>query len=391
MGWNLRGLSVISFAHGLSDFFSGLVPFAIFLAVSHAHMSAAYQGGLVFLWYVTSSIVQPLFGAYSDRSGRWWFLPAAIAVTVVAVSLAGTATSLPLLAACIIAGGLGSAVMHPEAGKYSAMLSGARKATGISIFQIGGQIGYSIGPVAIALLYARFGTAGSLLLMLPGLAGVAVLFALMRGVDRSAVHLHGRAAAQMPASGPVDRFGVALLVFGTAMRHFASAGFMTYLPNLLVGRGMTIPVAGEIVSAFLIVSSFGLYFGGTLSDRFGPVRISMLAMCGAVPFLWGFFTLPGALAVASLLAGSVMLAVQNAPGVALVQAMLPKNLGMALGLMNGVAFGIGSALVAFAGIAVAQFGATSALEAVGTTPLLGALSYAFVALRLPARRRAAAA
>jgi FSR family fosmidomycin resistance protein-like MFS transporter len=374
--WNLRGLSVISFAHGVSDFYSGIVPFAIFLVLSHERVSPGFQGAFVFLWYLTSSIVQPLFGAYTDRFGKWWFLPSAVALTTVSICIAAGTTSLPLLAACIVVCGLGSAIMHPEAGKYSAMLSGDRRAGGISIFQIGGQVGYSLGPAAIALAYARFGSAGSALLFVPGAVAVAALFLLMRRVDRSAVDAHAGARAAAPARpGAVDRSSIALLVGSTSLRYFVAAAFMTYLPNLLVSRGASIPEAGQVVTAFLLVSAIGLFAGGSLSDRFGAVRVSIAALVAAVPFFLGFFWLGGPLSLVALLLASALLAVQNAPGVALVQSMLPENLGTALGLMNGVAFGAGSALVAGLGIAVARAGAAPALESVSVVPVLAALAY----------------
>jgi MFS transporter, FSR family, fosmidomycin resistance protein len=388
-GWNLRALGVVAFAHGLSDFYSGLVPFTIFLVLARDHVSPAFQGALVFVWYLTSSIVQPLFGRYSDRKGRWWFLPAAVALTVSAISLAGRAPSLGWLAACIALGGLGSAVMHPEAGKYSAMLSGARRASGISVFQIGGQVGYSLGPAVLAGCYVRYGTNATLLLLAPGLLAVAALFAAMPRIDRSAGRLHrahlGSAAS---ARSRVDRTGVSLLVVSTALRYFVTAAFMTYLPNVLIAQGSSIPRAGQVVTAFLLISSVGLLAGGALADRFGAVRISVIALSGTVPFFYAFFALPGPLGTLALLCGSALISVQNAPGVALVQAMLPKNLGMALGLMNGVAFGVGSALVAGIGLAVAAFGAGSALESVSAVPLAAALANAIVGLRLPAPRGA---
>jgi FSR family fosmidomycin resistance protein-like MFS transporter len=385
-GWSLRGLSVIAFAHGVSDFYAGIIPFTIFLVLSREHISPAYQGALVFLWYVTSSIVQPLFGAYTDKYGRWWVLPMAVTLTVTGISIAGSVTSIWPLVLCIIGAGIGSAIMHPEAGKYSAMLSGSRRASGISIFQIGGQVGYAIGPAVIAILYSHYGGTGSLMLLVPGALAVVALFAVMRRVDAKAARVHAESHAHAAASGPVDRVGVTLLVTSTALRHFTTAAFITFLPNLLVGRGVSIPVAGQIVTAFLLISAIGLFAGGYLSDKFGAVRISIAALCSAVPFLFGFFMFPAWLAIPSLLMASALLAVQNAPGVAMVQAMLPKNLGMALGLMNGVAFGAGSALVACIGIAVAQYGAATALEAVSATPLLAALSYAFVRDRVPALR-----
>jgi FSR family fosmidomycin resistance protein-like MFS transporter len=159
---------------------------------------------------------------------------------------------------------------------------------------------------------------------------------------------------------------------------------MTYLPNLLVARGMTLGEAGQVVSAFLLVSSIGLLAGGFLADRAGAVAVSIASLVLAAPCLAAFFVASGPLSIAFLMAGSVLLAVQNAPGVALVQAMLPRNLGMALGLMNGVAFGVGSALVAVVGVAVGRAGPSAALFAVSFAPLVAALPFFAVARRVRA-------
>ncbi len=82
-----------------------------------------------------------------------------------------------------------------------------------------------------------------------------------------------------------------------------------------------------------------------------------------------------------LVVGSILLSANNGPGVALVQAMLPQNLGMALGLMNGVAFGIGSALVTGVGVLVAREGPASALTLVSFVPLVSAVAFALVKFR----------
>src|SRR5579884_3589480 len=223
----LRGLLAMAFAHGSSDFYSGMMPLMIFAIVSAHRLSPLYQGAIGFLWYLTSSVVQPLFGRYSDRHGRWWFLPASVGVTVAAVALAGLSGGIAVLAVLVVAGGLGSAVMHPEAGKYAAMLSGARKSGGISIFQIGGAIGYAFGPVVIAHLLQSYGTRGSLLMLLPGLACVAALFALMRGLDAHAQQAQAEHRAALTGTDArVDRTGVALLVSGTALKYLVGAAFM---------------------------------------------------------------------------------------------------------------------------------------------------------------------
>src|ERR1700743_1025081 len=116
-GWNLSGLLGIAFGHGVNDLFSGPVALDIFFVASNAGLSAWYQGAVAFLWYLTSSIVQPLFGAYTDRHGRWWFMPTGVLLVVLSISFASLAGSLWTLSALVVVGGLGSAIMHPEAGE----------------------------------------------------------------------------------------------------------------------------------------------------------------------------------------------------------------------------------------------------------------------------------
>lgn len=383
--WNLQGLVAIALGHGVNDLFSGTVALTIFFVVSNAGLSPWYQGALAFLWYLTSSIVQPFFGAYSDRHGRWWFMPTGILLVVVTLSFASLVTSVWPLAVLIVVGGFGSAIMHPEAGKYAAMLSGSRRSSGISIFQIGGSVGFAIGPLLMAALLMSFGRNASLVLLVPGLAICAYLYVAIYRAHGAATNAHAeKKRAGAAEGGPVDRIGIGLVVTSTAMRFLASMAFVTYLPNLLVAHGGTIVEAGQIVSAFLAVAILGMYLGGTLGDRFGSVNVSVVSLLLAVPCLFGFFLLPGLGAIASLLLGSVLLAVQNAPGVVIVQAMLPRNLGMALGLMNGVAFGAGSVLVAVVGVAVDHLGPQAALMQVSVVPIVAASAYAVISRRLPA-------
>jgi FSR family fosmidomycin resistance protein-like MFS transporter len=381
--WNLGALLAIAFGHGVNDFYSGTVALVIFFVAQNAGLSAWYQGAVAFLWYLTSSIVQPLFGAYTDRHGRWWFMPTGVLMVVLAISFASLCTSLWMLSLLVIAGGLGAAIMHPEAGKYAALLSGSRRSGGISIFQIGGSLGFALGPITIAALLAHFGRFGSLIMLPPGLLAVAYVYVVIRRAHLAAEP--ERVARRTTHSGPapkIDMLGISLVVGSTSVRFLTTAAFMTYLPNLLAARGGTLVEAGQMVTAFLLVGIIGMYLGGYLGDRLGSVAASVIALVAAVPCLLGFFYAPAPLALGLLMLGGILLAVQNAPGVVIVQSLLPRNLGMALGLINGVAFGAGSVLVTLVGVAVTRFGPETALIDVSVMPLLGAAAYLVVARRL---------
>ncbi len=377
--WNLRGISVMAFAHGASDLYSGILPFVIFYDVSRAGLPAWCQGALAFAWYLTSSIGQPIVGAYSDRRGRWWFLPASVALTAVAISATPAVHSLGVLVACVVFGGIGSAVMHPEAGRYSSLLGGAKRASAISIFQIGGQVGYGIGPLVAAALLAHAGAGAAFAMAIPGviaaLAVAAVMPAFARDADAASPR---RTAASDAPHARADRTAIVLLVISTALRYLVGASFAYYLPNLLTARGLPLTATGAVVTGFLVAAALGMYAGGAGADRFGNARVAIAGLVTSVPPLLLGLILHGPLAVVMLLLGSALLSIQNAPGVALAQSLLPRNLGTALGLMNGVAFGIGSLGVAAVGVIVTRSGADAALTVTAFAPILAALAYLIV-------------
>ena len=379
--WDLRGVSLMAFAHGASDLYSGILPFVIFFDVTRAGLPPWCQGALAFVWYLTSSIAQPLVGAYSDRRGRWWFLPASVALTAIGVSATAAATSLPLLVAFVIIGGLGSAVMHPEAGRYSSLLGGSKRASAISIFQIGGQIGYGIGPLVAAVLLAHAGGSSVIAMALPGILAALGVAAVLPSFARDADASSPRRTTATSEHAPIDRGAIALLVASTGLRYLTGASFAFYLPNLLAARGLPLTASGAVVTAFLVAAVIGLYAGGAAADRFGHARVAIVGLVASVAPLVAGLVLHGPIAIVLLLIGSVLLSIQNAPGVALAQSLLPRNLGTALGLMNGVAFGLGSLGVAGLGFVVTRSGPDAALILVAFAPLLAAVAYAFVGAR----------
>ena len=374
----------MAFGHAINDVYSGTVAFTIFFVVSSLHQPPWYQGLLTLSWYATSAIAQPLVGAFTDKHGRWWFMPTGVLTIVIAMSFAALAPNVWLLAIPVVLSGCGAAIMHPEAGKYAAMLSGSRRSRGISIFQMGGAIGFAFGPIIITALLAHFGSVGCLFMLPPGLLACAYVYFAMHGADALAVSAHAaRKKREGAAVNRIDKLGIGLVVTSTTIRFLTTTSFMTFLPNLLVARGETLAQAGQIVSGFLLFGLIGLYVGGNLSDRFGSVLVSVLAMCLCVPCFAAFILLPMPLAIAFLFLANILLTVQNSPAVVIVQSMLPKNLGMALGLINGVAFGAGSLLVTLVGFAVTRFGTGPTLLYVGLLPLIGASAYLGVRRRLP--------
>ena len=129
---------------------------------------------------VSSSLMQPLFGLWSDRRGALWLLPAGLALAGIGIGLAAVAPSYGLLLVLVFVSGIGIAAYHPEGAKFAVFLSGRKRASGMSLFNIGGNLGYALGPIVVTPLVLWLGLGpGGLLASIPVvLTSIAVLCAL---------------------------------------------------------------------------------------------------------------------------------------------------------------------------------------------------------------------
>src|ERR671937_611785 len=141
-------------------------------------LSYTLVGVLILASQVSSSLIQPLFGLWSDRRGAMWLLPAGVLLAGVGIGLAADSPAYWLVVVFVLVQGLGTAAYHPEGSKFAAYVSGRRRASGMSLFSIGGNMGYALGPLVTTQLVLAFGLRGGLLLAVPCVAVAAALVLL---------------------------------------------------------------------------------------------------------------------------------------------------------------------------------------------------------------------
>src|SRR5205823_14608120 len=159
---------------------------------------------------VSSSVIQPLFGLWSDRRGAIWLLPVGVAVAGVGIALAADAPSYWAVLLLVVVSGLGVAAYHPEGSKFAAYASGARRASGMSAFSVGGNVGFALGPIVATPLVLAFGLRGGLLLALPCLAIAGGLVAATRFLG---TFVPDREARERSGEGR-ERWGAMALLLG---------------------------------------------------------------------------------------------------------------------------------------------------------------------------------
>lgn len=157
-GINKKALALLGLGHLMVDLNTGALPALLpFLKNSFA-LSYTMTSALILVANVSSSLVQPVFGYLSDRSAKAWLLPCGVIAATCGMASVGLAGSYPALLALVLISGIGIASYHPEAYKTAYLSTGAKKATGISLFSVGGNNRSRLRPAGCGPVSRRLGT-----------------------------------------------------------------------------------------------------------------------------------------------------------------------------------------------------------------------------------------
>jgi FSR family fosmidomycin resistance protein-like MFS transporter len=375
-------MTALSSGHLATDFANGALPALLPFFVDRFRLSYALAGALMLASAFSSSIVQPLFGLWSDRRGATWLLPAGVAVAGVGIALAADAPSYWLVVACVVVSGLGVAAYHPEGSKFAAYASGARRASGMSLFSIGGNLGYGLGPTLTTPLIVAFGLAGGWLLAIPGLAIALVLATLVRYLE-GFVPERGSTRA---AAGPDRPGAVVLLLVVVAFRSVAWFGLITFVPLWEVSLGHSKAYGNHLLSLMLLVGGIGTLAAGPLADRVGRRPVLFVSVLALPPLILTYVLVggvPGAVALAF-----VGICVLGTFGVTMVmsQEYLPRHVGLASGLTIGLSIGLGGIAAVVLGAVADAVDLQTALLVAAAAPVPAVL----LAAILPPTRRGTA-
>jgi len=371
-------MAALSAGHCATDFANGALPALLPFMVDRFSLSYTLAAVVMLASTAASSLVQPLFGAWSDRRGVIWLLPAGVALAGIGIALAAAAPSYWLVILLVIVSGLGVAAYHPEGSKFAAYASGSKRASGMSLFSVGGNIGYALGPTATTPLILALGLTGGLLLALPVL-GVAVALVLVLPFLRGFVPEPGSRSA---AAGE-DRPGALALLLGViAFRSVAWFGLITFVPLWEVSLGQSKAHGSHLLSLMLLAGGVGTLAAGPIADRIGrrPVVIASMAATAPLTFVYVLVGgVPGAIALAL-----VGVCVISTFGVTMVMAQeyLPNRIGMASGLSIGLSIGLGGVAAVGLGALADSVDLRSAMYAAAAAPLAGLV----LALLLPSSR-----
>lgn len=369
-------LFALSVSHLLNDTIQALIPAVYPLLKDSFQLSFAQIGMITFCFQMVGSVFQPLVGIYTDRHPKPYSLVVGMAITLCGLVMLAFAPryEVILIAAAMV--GLGSAIFHPESSRMARLASGGRHGFAQSLFQVGGNLGTSLGPLLAAWIIVPRGQRYILVFTLVALAGI---FVLGRVGNWYAMRLTATHKARNPSGAhskvltrktlTVSLLVLLLLMFSKFIYLASITSYYTFY--LMQKFGVSVQASQYYFFLFLFGVAVGTMVGGPMGDRLGRKLIIWISILGMTPFT---LLLPHAnlfwTAVLSVIIGFVMASAFPAI-VVYATELLPGKVGMVSGLFFGLAFGT-------AGIASAMLGkladATSISHVIflcGFLPLIG--------------------
>ena len=370
-------LGAISLSHLLNDMIQSLILALYPLLQSEFSLSFVQIGMITLTFQVTSSLLQPVVGYYTDKYPMPWSLPIGMCFTLCGLVILALAGSFPmvLLAAGLV--GTGSSVFHPESSRVARMASGGRHGLAQSLFQVGGNFGSSLGPLLAALIIAPYGKGNVGWFVLAALLAIIVLLQISRWY--AAQHRMAKGKTAAPVVNPLPRKqviqAVSVLLVLIFSKYFYMASISSYYTFYLMHKfGLSVQNAQFHLFAFLFAVAAGTVIGGPVGDKIGRKYVIWGSILGVAPFTlflpyvslyWtGILTVIIGFILASAFSAILVYA----------QELMPGRIGMVSGLFFGFAFGMGGLGAAILGWVADHTSIELVYKICAFLPLLGILT-----------------
>lgn len=369
--FNLRVLLLLGLGHLTVDLYQGALPAILPFLKENLSLTYTMSGVILVVSNFTSSLLQPLFGMFSDKKEKGFLLPAGVFVAGAGYSLLSVpSTFLPILF-LVFVGGLGVSAYHPEGFKTAAFFTGERPATGMSIFSVGGNLGFALGPIVAMWLISRFGFS-----YLPAFVAPSLLFTAGILVARGAIALPPRedraARGGGSATGKGSIMSLVLIIAVVFVRSWMQMGIVSYIPFYFISVLKGNPVyAAKLVGTLLLGGTLGTLAGAPVGDRWGYLRLIRVSSLLCALIFPVIFWVQGnqVLFFLVLFALGMVLSCTFSVTIVMAQKLLPRNTGVASGLMTGFAIGAGGIGVTLLGVVADHFSVYIALESIAVLPV----------------------
>lgn len=374
-----RVLGAISVAHLLNDMMQSVLLALYPVLQGNFNLSFAQVGVITLAFQFSSSLLQPLIGSFTDKRPLPFSLPIGMGFTMSGLILLSQAWDFPSVVAAAMLIGTGSSVFHPESSRVARMASSGRHGLAQSIFQVGGNLGSSIGPLLAALFIVPFGQNGVAWISLAALLGMVILYRVSRWYSLNLTSIRGRSSLRKTDTGltrsqVIAAFTVLMvLVFS---KFFYLSSLNSYFTFYLMHHfGLSVQNAQYCLFVFLLGVAVGTISGGPVGDRIGRKRVIWGSILGAAPFtlILPFANLYWTVVLVFVI--GVIIASAFPAIIVYAQELAPGRTGAVSGMFFGFAFGIAGIGAAALGMLADATSIEFVYHICAFLPLLGVVAF----------------
>lgn len=377
-------LFALSFAHFSNDVFQSIVPSIFPMLEESLSLNLAEIGIIALVYQIFSSIFQPIVGIVFDKKPRPYYLPIGMTFTLVGLAILAYSMSYLLVLVSVALVGIGSSIIHPEASRLTHLASGGRHGLAQSIFQVGGNLGGSLGPLLAALIITPYGQNYIILFSFLALIVILLLSPIYKWYGAKLKEMKDKKVVlEHIKPNPLTRrkttFAIVILLILLFSKYVYMASLTNYYTFFLIDKfGVTTQESQMYLFLFLFSVALGTLIGGPIGDRIGRKYVIWVSILGAAPF--ALFMPHVGLMGTCILTTTVGVVLASAFSAILVyaQELLPSKLGLVSGMFFGFAFGIAGISAALLGWVANSHGIQFVYDMCAYMPLLGV-----VALFLP--------
>lgn len=343
-------LFAVSAVHMLNDSMQVVVSALFPIFKDSLQLTYAQIGWITFTLNMTSSVMQPVVGLWSDKRPTPWLLIAGMTSSMLGVAVLAFAPHFWIVLLAVICIGLGSAVFHPEGSRVVYLAAGQKRGLAQSIYQVGGNFGSSLAPLMTIFIFVPLGQRGAIWGTLLAAAAIGILLYVVPWYRKQltltgaiSIKKNSTSSISNPIPAKVVYIGMGILMAIVFARSWYSAAIGSYYQFFAQEHyNISIQQAQIPLYLFMIFGVVGTFFGGVFADRIGRRLMMIISLVGSIPLalilphLSLFWVYPVIALLGFILQSGFSVSVVYA------QELMPGKVGTASGLITGFAFGMGA-------------------------------------------------
>ena len=370
--FNKQAIFALFLIHFIGDFFQSFIRPLLPVLANKFDLSLAQVGLITGIATFMAFLIQPIFGYLADRYKPRVILLIGSFAGVICIPMVGVVPYFWIVLLLIALGSISSAVYHPTAAGMVSVYAGRRTGLAMSIFGLGGTLGFTLGPIVCSGYVLLMGLNRLPILTLLGVLVFVILFIMIPDTE-GAGHTQKDFIGSLKESLAEVWKPIGLIWLIAFSRAFVEHSLLTFIPVLTALEGHSLVSVGGIVSMFSVGGSVSALVCGHLVDRIGfkPVYVSSFAL--STPFILLFIHASGwQVYPLAFVSGFVLLATLF-PAVALAQKVAPRGRSLVSSIVMGLALGVAGLMMPLAGRMADAFGIRAVLSCIALVPLAALL------------------